>query len=84
MYLIPGTFKFEHKTNQPSEKKTEKRLPADYSAEKYPELYRKVKISSEYVKGSNLECPEPFQIGTLNCFDVLPGLEPSSMSLRSY
>ena len=27
--------------------------------EKYPELYRK----SEYVKGSNLDVPMPFQIG---------------------
>ena len=31
----------------------------DKDESKYPELYRK----SEYVKGSNMDVPEPFQIG---------------------
>lgn len=35
--------------------------------EKYPELYRK----SEYVKGSNLDVPMPFQIG--ECWLVVVG-----------
>ena len=32
----------------------------DVDEEKYPEIYRK----SVYVKGSNLDVPKPFQIGT--------------------
>ena len=31
--------------------------------ELYPEYYRK---RSEYIKGSNLECPEPFRIGRIS------------------
>ena len=42
----------------------------DVDEERYPEAYRK----SEYVKGSNLDVPKPFQIGTS------PSL-PSSLSL---
>ena len=41
---------------------------ADGDEERYPEAYRK----SEYVKGSNLDVPKPFQIGTFPSLLFLP------------
>ena len=61
MFLPPGSFDFRYKARD-SPRKAEHR-EKNYDEEMYPELYRKYKSASDYIKGSNLECPKPFEIG---------------------
>ncbi|XP_006821782.2 DNA (cytosine-5)-methyltransferase 1 [Saccoglossus kowalevskii] len=58
-YLLPGSFYFNVKPAPPPSKVSRKE---NVDEEVYPEYYRK---TSEYVKGSNIECPEPFRIGRI-------------------
>ena len=53
------TYKFPVKPDKPVSQKKVHGGSDRNNEEKYPELYRK----SEYVKGSNLDVPTPFQIG---------------------
>nr|XP_054770266.1 DNA (cytosine-5)-methyltransferase PliMCI-like [Lytechinus pictus] len=59
VYLLPEAFSFNIKQKPITKKPLSKK---DVDEDLYPENYRK---SSEYVKGSNLECPEPFRIGKI-------------------
>nr|Q27746.1 RecName: Full=DNA (cytosine-5)-methyltransferase PliMCI; AltName: Full=DNA methyltransferase PliMCI; Short=DNA MTase PliMCI; Short=M.PliMCI; AltName: Full=Dnmt1; AltName: Full=MCMT [Paracentrotus lividus]CAA90563.1 DNA (cytosine-5-)-methyltransferase [Paracentrotus lividus] len=59
VYLLPEVFSFNIKQKVVTKKPVSKK---DVDEDLYPENYRK---SSEYVKGSNLECPEPFRIGKI-------------------
>lgn len=62
--LLPtDTYSFPVHQSKPSKRviKSKGWAESDPNDEvKYPELYRK----SEYIKGSNLDVPKPFQIGT--------------------
>lgn len=58
VYLAPEAFSFPN-TAIPSPKKQTKKDSIDEDL--YPEFYRK----SEYIKGSNLDAPEPFRIGRI-------------------
>jgi DNA (cytosine-5)-methyltransferase 1 len=61
LYLTPGTYEFPvKKTVSPPIVKTKK--DENYDENEYPEKYRKV---SDYIKGSNSDAPEPFQIAQL-------------------
>ncbi|XP_023289399.1 DNA (cytosine-5)-methyltransferase 1 [Orussus abietinus] len=57
VYLFPGAFKFTYVTTWPEPAKVKKEKVDE---DVYPEFYRK---SSEHVKGSNYDTPEPFHIG---------------------
>eukprot|EP00731_Ephydatia_muelleri_P024749 Em0016g1020a len=59
VYLPPGTYSFPVK-GKPAPSKKQKEMQIDEAT--YPEYYRKM---SEYVKGSNLDLPQPFQIGRI-------------------
>ena len=65
MYLPVDTYKFPAKQDKPDKQdkpvahKKGQMVSDRKNEEKFPELYRK----SEYVKGSNLDVPPPFQIG---------------------
>eukprot|EP00057_Strongylocentrotus_purpuratus_P012708 XP_011667182.1 PREDICTED: DNA (cytosine-5)-methyltransferase PliMCI isoform X1 [Strongylocentrotus purpuratus] len=59
VYLLPEAFSFNIKQKVVTKKPISKK---DVDEDLYPENYRK---HSEYVKGSNLECPEPFRIGKI-------------------
>lgn len=59
VYLPCNTYKFPVKPDKPVSQKKIHGGSDRNNEEKYPELYRK----SEYVKGSNLDVPTPFQIG---------------------
>ena len=61
VFLPPGTLNFKHKAKDFS--KTAEHREKNYDEDMYPELYRKFKSATEYIKGSNLECPKPFEIG---------------------
>lgn len=58
VYLPPEAFSFNIKLSTPV--KRPRKEPVDEAL--YPEYYRK---SSEYIKGSNLDAPEPFRIGRI-------------------
>ena len=67
MFVPPGTFDFKEReveeettTKAPEQRKDQ---PNYTDEDLYPELYRKTKVASDYIKGSNLECPTPFEIG---------------------
>ena len=72
MFLPPGTFDFRYKARD-SPKKAEHK-EKNYDEEMYPELYRKYKSASDYIKGSNLECPKPFEIGECRVVSFRGGL----------
>lgn len=59
VYLKPGTLKFKYTLSDLLDTEP---VPAltKYDQERYPELYRK---TSNYIKGSNYDTPEPFDIG---------------------
>lgn len=57
VYLPPDTHKFSVKSSKNSLPKCPQRDRSDEAT--YPELYRK----SEYIRGSNSDVSEPFQIG---------------------
>lgn len=65
VYLPSDTYKFPGKQDRPDKpdkpvaQKKGQMVSDRKDEEKFPELYRK----SEYVKGSNLDVPTPFQIG---------------------
>lgn len=59
VYLLPESYSFNIKQKTVAKKTISKK---DVDEELYPENYRK---SSEYVKGSNQECPAPFRIGKI-------------------
>jgi DNA (cytosine-5)-methyltransferase 1 len=63
VFLPPGTLNFKHKAKDSS--KTVEHREKNYDEDMYPELYRKFKSATEYIKGSNLECPKPFEIGRI-------------------
>lgn len=60
--LLPSdTFNFPvSKTSKKAPKNNGSTEAVAHDEVKYPELYRK----SEYIKGSNLDVPKPFQIGS--------------------
>ncbi|XP_012254092.2 DNA (cytosine-5)-methyltransferase 1-like isoform X2 [Athalia rosae] len=60
VYLMPGTFSFKHNASK-SEFSRVKKEKVD--EDMYPEFYRK---SSDHVKGSNFDTPEPFNIGHIS------------------
>lgn len=55
------TYTFPVKQDKPVSQRKSVSSSNRKNPDKYPELYRK----SEYVKGSNLDVPTPFQIGNL-------------------
>uniref|UniRef100_A0A673C4R3 DNA (cytosine-5)-methyltransferase 1 n=1 Tax=Sphaeramia orbicularis TaxID=375764 RepID=A0A673C4R3_9TELE len=59
VYLPPETYNFNVKPASPVKRSHRKE---DVDEELYPEYYRK---SSDYIKGSNLDAPEPFRIGRI-------------------
>ena len=62
VYLPSDTYKFpveQEKQDKPVSQKKGHIVSDRKDEDKFPELYRK----SEYVKGSNLDVPKPFQIG---------------------
>lgn len=60
VYLAPGSFKFKYSSNLSDLPKSKKE---QVDEDMYPEFYRK---SSDHVKGSNYDTPEPFNIGYIN------------------
>ena len=62
VYLPPDTYTFPVKQDKPVSQRKWDTTADRKDPDTYPELYRK----SEYVKGSNLDVPTPFQIGKLN------------------
>ncbi|XP_067140282.1 DNA (cytosine-5)-methyltransferase 1-like [Centruroides vittatus] len=59
VYLSPEAFSFSKMTITSPKKQQNKKDSIDEDL--YPEFYRK----SEYIKGSNLDAPEPFRIGRI-------------------
>uniref|UniRef100_A0A3Q3G927 DNA (cytosine-5)-methyltransferase n=1 Tax=Labrus bergylta TaxID=56723 RepID=A0A3Q3G927_9LABR len=59
VYLPPDAFNFSVKPASPVKRSHRKE---DVDEDLYPEYYRK---SSDYIKGSNLDAPEPFRIGRI-------------------
>ena len=64
VYLPPDTYTFPVKPEKAVSQKKSGVSSDRKNPDKYPELYRK----SEYVKGSNLDVPTPFQIGKASRF----------------
>ncbi|XP_011402705.2 PREDICTED: DNA (cytosine-5)-methyltransferase 1-like isoform X1 [Amphimedon queenslandica] len=62
VYLSPHTYSFPNvkKTSGTAANKKQKKEEEEFDESEYPEKYRKV---SDYVKGSNIDSPSPFQIG---------------------
>ncbi|XP_031847018.1 DNA methyltransferase 1a isoform X2 [Nomia melanderi] len=60
VFLQPGTFKFKYKTMYQDVPKIKKE---NVDEDMYPEFYRK---SSDHIKGSNYDTPDPFCIGYIN------------------
>ena len=64
VFVPPGTFDFKEREEEATKKAPEpRRDQTSYDMDLYPELYRKTKLASDYIKGSNLECPASFEIG---------------------
>uniref|UniRef100_A0A667WAZ9 DNA (cytosine-5)-methyltransferase n=1 Tax=Myripristis murdjan TaxID=586833 RepID=A0A667WAZ9_9TELE len=59
VYLPPEAFTFSVKAASPVKRSHRKE---DVDEDLYPEYYRK---SSDYIKGSNLDAPEPFRVGRI-------------------
>uniref|UniRef100_A0A8C7XGV9 DNA (cytosine-5)-methyltransferase n=1 Tax=Oryzias sinensis TaxID=183150 RepID=A0A8C7XGV9_9TELE len=59
VYLPPDSFSFNMKPASPVKRSHRKE---DVDEDLYPEYYRK---SSDYIKGSNLDAPEPFRVGRI-------------------
>uniref|UniRef100_A0A7N6AY15 DNA (cytosine-5)-methyltransferase n=1 Tax=Anabas testudineus TaxID=64144 RepID=A0A7N6AY15_ANATE len=59
VYLPPESFNFSVKPSSPVKRSHRKE---DVDEDLYPEYYRK---SSDYIKGSNLDAPEPFRVGRI-------------------
>uniref|UniRef100_W5MKZ4 DNA (cytosine-5)-methyltransferase n=1 Tax=Lepisosteus oculatus TaxID=7918 RepID=W5MKZ4_LEPOC len=59
VYMLPESFSFSVKSASPVKRPHRK---DDVDEELYPEYYRK---SSDYIKGSNLDAPEPFRVGRI-------------------
>uniref|UniRef100_A0A3Q1C2H1 DNA (cytosine-5)-methyltransferase n=1 Tax=Amphiprion ocellaris TaxID=80972 RepID=A0A3Q1C2H1_AMPOC len=59
VYLPPEAFNFSVKPASPVKRSHRK---DDVDEDLYPEYYRK---SSDYIKGSNLDAPEPFRVGRI-------------------
>uniref|UniRef100_A0AAY4B461 DNA (cytosine-5)-methyltransferase n=1 Tax=Denticeps clupeoides TaxID=299321 RepID=A0AAY4B461_9TELE len=59
VYLLPDKFSFGVKAASPVKRSHRKDFVDE---ELYPEYYRK---SSDYIKGSNLDAPEPFRVGRI-------------------
>ncbi|RXN04401.1 DNA (cytosine-5)-methyltransferase 1-like protein [Labeo rohita] len=59
VYLPPEAFNFAVKVASPVKRSHRK---DDVDEDLYPEYYRK---SSDYIKGSNLDAPEPFRVGRI-------------------
>ncbi|NXP70768.1 DNMT1 methyltransferase, partial [Ramphastos sulfuratus] len=68
VYLLPEAFSFSVKPSSPA--KRPKKEAVD--EELHPEHYRKY---SEYIKGSNLDAPEPFRVGRIR--DIFCCLRPN-------
>ncbi|KZC09572.1 PREDICTED: DNA (cytosine-5)-methyltransferase PliMCI-like [Dufourea novaeangliae] len=60
VFLSPGALKYKYTSTYHSISKTKK---GKVDEDMYPEYYRK---SSDHVKGSNYDTPEPFHIGYIN------------------
>ncbi|XP_054983670.1 DNA (cytosine-5)-methyltransferase 1 isoform X3 [Sorex araneus] len=58
VYLLPEAFTFNIKLSSPVKRPRKEAVDEDL----YPEHYRKY---SDYIKGSNLDAPEPFRIGRI-------------------
>ncbi|XP_023241204.1 DNA (cytosine-5)-methyltransferase 1-like [Centruroides sculpturatus] len=68
VYLSPEAFSFSKMTITSPKKQQNKKDSIDEDL--YPEFYRK----SEYIKGSNLDAPEPFRIGRIvNIYKLCKG-----------
>uniref|UniRef100_A0A8C3AVR0 DNA (cytosine-5)-methyltransferase n=1 Tax=Cyclopterus lumpus TaxID=8103 RepID=A0A8C3AVR0_CYCLU len=82
VYLHPDSFNFSVKLVSPVKRSHRKE---DVDEDLYPEYYRK---SSDYIKGSNLDAPEPFRIGRIKeifCHKRSNGKPDSSeVKLRLY
>uniref|UniRef100_A0A4W3HR48 DNA (cytosine-5)-methyltransferase 1 n=1 Tax=Callorhinchus milii TaxID=7868 RepID=A0A4W3HR48_CALMI len=59
VYLLQDSFSFSVKPSSPGKRPIKK---DDVDEDLYPEYYRK---SSDYIKGSNLDAPDPFRIGRI-------------------
>ncbi|XP_014605619.1 PREDICTED: DNA (cytosine-5)-methyltransferase PliMCI-like [Polistes canadensis] len=64
VFLSPGAIRFKYTATSHTISKQKK---GKVDEDMYPEYYRK---SSEYVKGSNYDTPEPFHIGYINTIYV--------------
>ena len=60
VFLSPGAVKYKYTSTYHTFSKTKK---GKVDEDMYPEYYRK---SSDHVKGSNYDTPEPFHIGYIN------------------
>uniref|UniRef100_S4RAY1 DNA (cytosine-5-)-methyltransferase 1 n=1 Tax=Petromyzon marinus TaxID=7757 RepID=S4RAY1_PETMA len=60
VYLMPDAFNFSVKPASPVKRAPRKE---DIDEEVHPEYYRK---SSDYIKGSNLDAPEPYRVGRIS------------------
>ena len=60
VFLLPGAIKYKYTSTYHTSSKTKK---GKVDEDMYPEYYRK---SSDHVKGSNYDTPEPFHIGYIN------------------
>ncbi|XP_053320799.1 DNA (cytosine-5)-methyltransferase 1 isoform X2 [Spea bombifrons] len=59
VFLLPDAFSFSVKLGSPVKRPQKKE---DVDEDLYPEYYRK---SSDYIKGSNLDAPEPYRLGRI-------------------
>ncbi|XP_076375510.1 DNA methyltransferase 1a isoform X3 [Megalopta genalis] len=78
VFLQPGTFKFKHKTMNQDVKVKKENVDEDM----YPEFYRK---SSDHIKGSNYDTPEPFCIGYINMIYAITNdviVSPSDINIK--
>uniref|UniRef100_A0AAQ4Q520 DNA (cytosine-5)-methyltransferase n=1 Tax=Gasterosteus aculeatus aculeatus TaxID=481459 RepID=A0AAQ4Q520_GASAC len=81
VYMHPDAFNFSVKPASPVKRSHRKE---DVDEDLYPEYYRK---SSDYIKGSNLDAPEPFRVGRIKeifCQRRNGKCDTSEVKLRLY
>lgn len=84
VFVSPGTFGFkERRKEEEEESKKQRRDQTSYDEDEFPELYRKTKLASDYVKGSNLECPAVFEIGDCTVLLGAVGVEGSQVNTET-
>ncbi|GIZ05326.1 hypothetical protein CEXT_541021 [Caerostris extrusa] len=78
VYLEPDVFP----TKVESEKKKQSTKEKEIDEDMYPELYRR---KNEYVKGSNIDVPEPFKIGYIvNIFQTTKKSSSPKVTLKMF